>query len=129
MEGPRLMGRNKMKEPENCAEKRRMSSSKIPAVMNLGRLFLILPPVHPSVLGTRPFHPPASLFHKRKRTACRLLRVYILAVTFKSTIFFKSIHHSPFAVMQPAGVMTPGYVPGAIKNYKRQTNKKVKTPK
>lgn len=51
----------------------------------------------------------------RHWTACSLLQGKILAVTFKSTIFYRHDYHSPFAGRWLVAVMTPRYVLWAIK--------------
>lgn len=74
--------------------------------------FLLCAPLH---WGPCPSHCQTSLFYKTKWTACSLLQGNILAVTFKSTIFYRHNYHSPFASMQLVGVLTQVTLPGQLK--------------
>lgn len=74
-----------------------------------------LSPLH---WGRCPFYCQASLFYKTKWTASSLLQGNILAVTFKSTIFYRHNYHSPFASMQLVGVMTQVTLLGQLKTAK-----------
>lgn len=81
---------------------------------------LLLQSLPPTVLRILSFS-LSSLFYKTKWTSCSLLQGNILAMSFKSTIFYRHDCHSPFALMWLVGVMTPSYAIWAIKNCKRQT--------
>lgn len=103
------------------AEKREIKSSSriVSPILGLSHPSFSCPLCTPMCLGSCPFHCQASLFYKTKWTACSLMQGKILAVTFKNTVFYRHDDHSPVALMWLVGVMTPSYVPWAIKNCKK----------
>lgn len=107
---------------EKSAKKKMQGSRRITSpVLGLSHHSFSCHLCTPLCLESCLFHCQASLFYKTKWTSCCLWQGNILAMTFKSTIFYRHDYHSPFTLMWLVGVMTPSYPIWAIKNCKRQT--------